>query len=268
MKDYVKKARPVLRYHGGKWRIGTWIISYFPEHRIYTEAYGGGASVLLKKPRSYAEVYNDLDGEVVNLFLQMRDAGPELRERLRLTPYARSEFAAAYEPTDDPIERARRTIIKSFMGFGSDAIQKPTGFRANSNRSRTTPAHDWAHYPDALDFAIERLRGVVIENRDALGIIRQHDGPETLHYVDPPYVHKTRKLEGGHRYRFEMTDDQHRELAAALHACRGKVVLSGYKSPLYEWLYRDWFSVEKQALADGAQKRTEILWFNFPVIPK
>ena len=115
-----------------------------------------------------------------------------------------------------------------------------------------------------LGFAIARLRGVVIEQRDAAAVIRQHDSPGTLHYVDPPYPHGTRGTGGRQRdYRHEMTDDDHRALAATLHAVEGRVVLSGYPCDLYDReLYADWHRVEKATLADGARKRTEVLWIN------
>lgn len=265
--------RPLVRYHGGKWKLAPWIIRYMPAHRVYVEPFGGGGSVLLRKPRSYAEVYNDLDGEMVNLFRVVREDGLKLCNLLRLTPFARDEFFEAWFPHADPIEQARRTLIRSFMGFGSAAItlmRKPsnpgrgalakTGFRANSNRSGTTPAHDWANYPDALEAIVERLQGVVIENRDATKLMAQHDGNETLFYVDPPYVASTR--DAGSDYRYEMTNAQHAELARTLHELRGMVMLSGYPSGLYGNLYSDWLKVERVAYADGARKRVECLWLS------
>lgn len=259
-------TRPVIRYHGGKWKLAPWIISHFPAHRIYVEPFGGAGSVLLRKPRAYAEVYNDLDGEVVNLFRVLRDPdqAQTLRRLLYLTPFAREEFVLSYTPTDDPIEHSRRTVARAFMGFGSSAhnASKATGFRANSNRSGTTPAHDWANWPDVIPALVERLHGVVIENRPALEVIRQHDGPETLYYVDPPYVHGTRKPRQAKNYRHEMTDTDHRELAAALHACRGMVVISGYRCPLYDELYAGWARIDRSTYADGGSPRTETLWLS------
>lgn len=255
-------TRPVLRWHGGKWTLAPWIIEHFPPHRTYVEPFGGAASVLLRKPRSYAEVYNDLDGEAVNLFRVLRDNPAELIDALRLTPFARSEFDAAYAPAALPVERARNLVIRSFMGFGSDGHNgaSRTGFRANSNRSGTTPARDWAHYPDALAQIVERLRGVVIENRDAARVMESHDGPETLHYVDPPYLHSTR--ESSKRYTHEMSDAEHAALADTLHGLRGMVVLSGYESPMYSEMYSAWRCVRRRAFADGARERTEALWLS------
>lgn len=257
--------RPVLRYYGGKWILAPWVIEHFPPHRIYVEPYAGAASVLLRKPRCYAEVINDLDSEIVSLFLVLRDPAQahELERLLRLTPYARAEFEISYLPASDPIEQARRTIARSFMGFGGQGVcGKSTGFRANSNRSGTTPAHDWAHYPKELAAFCARLAGVVIENRPALDVIRQHDGPETLHYVDPPYLPETRQQSGSHGYRHEMTEQEHGELSQALHECAGYVVLSGYPSQMYDELYAGWQRVERKALADGAQPRLEVLWLS------
>lgn len=261
--------RPVLRYHGGKWLLAPWIISHFPPHRVYTEAFGGAASVLMRKPRSYAEVYNDLDGEVVSLFRVLRDPATagELERVIRLTPFARAEFEQSYGPSDDPIEQARRTVARAFMGFGSpSASGNKTGFRSNSNRSNTTPAHDWAAFPACLLAFTERLHGVVIESRPAAEVLVQHDSGEALHYCDPPYPLSTRKGKNPYckkGYRFEMTDADHRELAAVLRQLRGGVVLSGYACELYDIdLYPDWHRVERAAHADGARDRTEVLWLN------
>lgn len=189
-------TRPVLRWYGGKWRLAPWIIAHFPAHRVYVEPFGGAGSVLLRKPRAYAEVWNDLDGEAVNLFRVLRDEAEAQRliDALRLTPFSRDEFLSARDVCDEPVERARRLIAYSFMGFGANAHARvPTGFRSNSNRSGTTPAHDWANYPDALAYAVNRLSGVVVENKDAKAVMATHDSPVTLHYVDPPYVWQTRR---------------------------------------------------------------------------
>lgn len=261
--------RPVLRWHGGKWKLAPWIISYLPPHRVYVEPFGGAGSVLLRKPRSYAEVYNDLDNEVVNLFriLRDQDTAEELRHRLLLTPFARQEFLESYEPTTDPIELARRLVIRCFMGFGSNAHnpKNRSGFRANSNRSGTTPAHDWANWPMNMGALVNRLQGVVIDNRDAAEVIAQHDSSETLFYVDPPYPFGTRVgLKSGKKcYRYEMTDEAHEKLAAVLHRVEGMVVLSGYPCEMYDSkLYSDWERFERQAYANGARKRIEVLWLN------
>jgi DNA adenine methylase len=256
-------TRPVLRYHGGKWRLAPWIITHFPAHRCYVEPFGGAASVLMRKSRAYAEVYNDLDGELVALFRVLRDTdrATALVRAVSLTPFARQEFVQSYEPSEDPVEQARRTVVRAFMGFGSNAHVRATGFRANSNRSGTTPARDWANYPDALVAIIERFRGVVVEQRDWSLILPQHDSPHTLHYVDPPYPKGTR--DAGADYSSEMGDDDHRRLAVALHGLTGHVVLSGYACDLYDReLYADWRRATKDTHADGARDRTEVLWLN------
>lgn len=250
--------RPVLRYHGGKWLLADWIISHFPKHRCYVEPFGGAASVLMKKERSYAEVYNDLDGELVNLFRVIRDRGNDLKNAIHFTPFSRSEFLESYERSDDALEQARRTVVRSFMGFGSNSHNKKTGFRSNSNRSGTTPSHDWRNLPDAYPWMIDRLRGVVIENRDAMQVMATHDSPETLHYVDPPYVFATR--DRGSDYRHELSDNDHVELARFLNSLKGMVIVSGYDCPLYKEVFQDWRQVQRKSLADGARSRVEVLW--------
>lgn len=268
MADRSQRGRPLVRYHGGKWRLAPWIISNLPTHRVYVEPFGGGASVLLRKPRAYGEIYNDLDGEIVNLFRVARDRGDELIRLLRLTPFARAEFELSYRRPRSRIERARRTLVRSFQGFGSAAVcGEVSGFRANSNRSGTTPAHDWRNYPDALERIIDRLQGVVIEQRDAVEVMRAHDAEDALHYLDPPYVHATRSEKRRNtvtrkEYKHEMADADHIELARVLRTLRGAVVLSGYPCDLYRELYRDWVRVAHVSHADGARARVECLWFN------
>lgn len=256
-------TRPLVRWHGGKWRLAPWIIEHMPPHRVYVEPFGGGGSVLLRKPRAYAEIWNDLDGDIVNLFRALRsERAPELLHALELTPFARDEFVEAYEPTDCPIERARRMIIRSFMGFGSNGHNRATGFRADSSRSGTTPAHDWRNYPKALRMVIDRLSGVTIENRDARTVMAAHDSPATLHYVDPPYVFETRS-DLSKDYAHELTDADHGDLLRFLTTLKGRVILSGYPSTMYDSALPGWRRIEKQAFADGAAKRTEVLWLNF-----
>lgn len=255
--------RPLVRYHGGKWRLAPWIIEQFPEHTVYVEPFGGAASVLLRKPRCYAEVYNDLDGEMVNLFRVVRDHGCELYERLDMTPFARDEFLASYEPSPDPIEQARRTVARCSMGFGATALNtsQKTGFRGSSTRDGSTPAMDWGRQGQNVLSIVERMRGVIIENRDAMEVMAMHDGADTLHYVDPPYVHDTRTWQGGKEaYRHELTDDQHRALGTFLGGLKGAVIVSGYPSELYEELFSGWVRIEREAMADARAKRVEVLW--------
>lgn len=223
----------------------------------------------MRKPRaSLVEVYNDLDGEIVGLFRALRDpaAAARLADLIQRTPFARAEFDLSYEPSDDPIEQARRTVVRSFFGFGSDSASgAKTGFRANGNRQTAHPAKDWGNLPSAIATFCDRLRGVVIENREAVEVLLQHDSPETLHYCDPTYLPETRSLavlRTGKGYRHEMTREDHERLAEALHAAQGMVILSAYPSDLYDALYRDWTAKARRALADGGLVRTEVLWLN------
>ena len=213
------KYRPLIRYYGGKSRISGWVLSHFPEHRVYTEAYGGAASCLLRKDRAYAEIYNDLNGEIVNLFRVVRDHGPELLRRISLTPFSRQEMLEAYNHNVDAVEQARRTIVKANMGHGSDSLYRQNGFRGNVNRSGSTPSHDWASYPEVLRRIIDSFQGVAFDSKEVLCVLEKYDSPETLHYVDPPYVMDSRKA--GHGYKHELTDLDHVVLANQLHSLRG-----------------------------------------------
>lgn len=261
---------PVIRYHGGKFRLAPWVIEHFPPHHAYVEPFGGAAGVLMQKPRSHGEVYNDLDDDIVNLFrvLQSAPQREALTELLVLTPYARSEFELAWIYTDEPVERARRTVIRAQMGFGSAGASKgTTGFRIDCYRQYGTAQQLWARYPDQLAAIGKRLAGVLIENRPAIDILLGHDSPQALHYVDPPYMHDTRVrgAQKGRYYRHELDDHQHAELLATLNQLQGMVVLSGYPSELYMERLKGWTMNSTSARISagrGGDTRTECLWIN------
>jgi DNA adenine methylase len=263
-------SAPVIRYHGAKFRLAPWVLHHFPPHTCYVESFGGAAGVLMQKQRSYAEVYNDLDGDIVNLFRVLQDPATRaaLVERLVLTPYSRAEFELSWEPATDPIERARRTIIRAQMGFGSAGATKGvTGFRIDTKRQYGTAQSLWAEYPDSLAAVGQRLAGVLIENRPGIEVITAHDSATTLHYVDPPYVHDTRYkgASTGRYYRHEMDDTAHRKLLGVLLELEGMVVLSGYPSDLYSELLPVWrcYSTSARISAGrGTASRTECIWLN------
>lgn len=268
-----RPPRPPLRWLGGKFRLAPVIVSHFPPHRLYAELYGGGGSVLWHKPRSYNEVYNDLDGELVNLFRVLRsDDAPELLRQLTLTPYAREEYWAAFEPTEDPIERARRTVVRSHMGHGTSGarLDRPTGFRSDGTSGTTNVAGEWAELPAALNFIVDRIRGVSIEQKPALELLARYDDPSVLIYLDPPYLPATRSTksrkpgERYHTYAFELTEADHEELLAAVQRSRAMIVLSGYPHPLYDAALDGWTRREVEARAHRNSPRTEVLWINPP----
>ncbi|MEY6717541.1 DNA adenine methylase [Enterobacter hormaechei] len=180
----VSIKHPAIRYHGGKFRLASWIISHFPEHRCYVEPFGGGASVLLKKQASEAEVYNDLDGDVVNLFRVLRnpETAKQLIEACTLTPYSRDEFNCAYEDSDNRVEQARRLIVRATMGFGSAGATKgKTGFRLDTKRNSATAQRIWARQPDNLAAVASRFAGVQEWNQG--GEVRYRTVPL---YTAPP----------------------------------------------------------------------------------
>lgn len=259
--------RPMLRYHGGKFRLAPWILQHFPPHRAYVEPFAGAGSIFFQKPRSLCETINEKDDRIVNIYKVLRDpvTAAELRRRVELTPFARGQFDWCYEEPVDEVDAAHKGIAVSFMGQGSDGITRGyrTGFRARPSDERSTGAHEWATWPAEIAFFTARLRGVLIERCDALKLIPRLDAADVLTYCDPPYVLSTRSAaRSRHGYRHEMTDADHVALAGVLHACRGMVLISGYPCDLYSDLYRDWLHVSVEARADGNQPRTECLWMN------
>lgn len=262
-KSKVEVSRPVFEYFGGKFSHAKWIVSQFPEHTGYTEVFGGAASVLLRKPRSKTEVYNDTYGLAVNVFRVLRDRAKaaELERLIRLTPYAREEYSAAYQDMGGlgDVEMARRFIFRSFAGHASASAMELSGFRNTKMKGGQDPAKTWAGYPAAMGAISERLQGVIIENRNALELLPILDRHTVLHYVDPPYVEETRT---SNTYTHDMTDAGQEKLAHVLNSLEGYVLLSGYHSDMYETLYKGWAVVKRKAIANGTGERVEVLYLN------
>ncbi len=264
-------SRPMLRWLGGKYRLAHKIVALMPPHRIYVEPFGGAASVLLAKPRAYNEVLNDLDGELVNLYRVLRrpDLARALIARLRLTPYAEAEYRLALEPSDEPIERAARLIIRSHMGHGSNAAQasRATGFRSDGRSGSTNVAGEWAALARTMRQITRRLRGVTLRQEPAGRLIDLYRDPKVLIYLDPPYLPDTRsgKQKGGepyHAYAHEMTLAEHRDMLAQLADHPAMIILSGYPSDLYDSALQGWEVREFEARAHRNAPRREVLWIN------
>ncbi|WNV05822.1 hypothetical protein RP726_05235 [Candidatus Methylospira mobilis] len=155
------------------------------------------------------------------------------------------------------------------MGFGSAGATKgSTGFRIDTKRTYGTAQQIWTTFPDAIAAAGRRLSGVLVENKPALDVLLQHDGNETLHYVDPPYMHQLRVMRsqsGNGCYRHEMTDQEHERLLVELRKLCGMVVLSGYPCEMYNDILHDWklqTTPARISAGRGTAMRTECVWIN------
>jgi len=246
--------RPFLNYFGGKFAVRDKILEHFPAHDIYVEVFGGGGSILFSKGRSKHEIFNDINSEIVNVFRQARDNGDKLKRLLELTPFSREELKLSYEKCDDPLEQARRTLTQSHMSI-TKALNHKSSLR-NSTQVNRSPAKSWAGWVDYFDAFIERLRGVVIENRSFEDMFSIYDSESTLFYLDPPYVKETRGSK--YVYKFEMSNEDHEKMVELLKNIRGNVVLSGYENPIYEKLKWETFSF--CAHTQHNKVRKECLW--------
>lgn len=260
--------RPVMKYHGAKWALANWVIDHFPAHDTYVEVFGGSAAVLLNKQLSKYEVYNDKNDVVVNLFRVIRD--DEMRERLlkllTMTPYSRTEFMDArhHDENYDPVTSAHKLLIRAQMGFGSaGATSSYTGFKSyTSTKGAASIKNLWTNLPANLIEVAIRLQNVMLENVDGQKLIKSHDSPETLFYLDPPYSASTR--ENNDTYgKFEYSDKQHIELLDLVLSCSGKFVISGYDNDLYNNVLKGWNkSFKSSAISSqkGSVVRTEVIW--------
>src|SRR5437867_3005643 len=236
-------------WYGGKYSHLDWLLPLLPATTHFCDVVGGSAAVLINREPSSVETYNDIDSEVVTFFQVLRDQKEALIEAIGLTPFSREELArACSEPTEGltDLERARRFFVRARQVRTGLAQTASAGRWAHclltSRAGMAGAVSRWVGSIEDLSAIAQRLLRVQIENAPALEVIERYDSPETLYYIDPPYVHDTRG--DTKAYAHEMTDADHRALANVLHQVKSKVALSGYHCPLYDELYGDWWRVE------------------------
>ena len=252
--------KAILKYPGAKWRIADWIIGHFPEHKVYCEPFFGSGAVFFKKQPSYIETINDRDENIVNLFEVCRKFPEELSAAINMTPFAREEFANCYEMNvADPIERARRTLVRFHQSFGTSNSSK-NSWRNVQTYGGPRCATMWNYLPETIIQCCERLKEAQIENIDGIELIKRYDDKDTLIYCDPPYLQSLRKR---NMYAFEMNDKEHINLLRALKESNSMVVLSGYDNELYNEELQGWRTAEKATTAQMGKHRIEKLWMNF-----
>jgi DNA adenine methylase len=256
-------VKPPFAYYGGKTTLAPQIAALLPEHEHYVEPFAGSLAVLLAKEPSRAETVNDLDGDIVTFWRVLRDRPDELCRAAEMTPHSRAELATAWTDADDDLEQARRVWVRLTQSRGHSL--KRTGWKFSRRIEAGHAAQRVASFAERMPQSAERLRGVTLENRDALDLIRDYGSePNVCLYVDPPYLGSTRAT----NYRVEMLDDDaHRTFADALNECKASVVLSGYDSPLYAELFDGWHRKDLAAptTLSGDTDRTEVLWSNRPL---
>ena len=260
--------KPPFAYYGGKMTLAQAIVDLLPAHEHYVEPFAGSLAVLLAKAPARMETVNDLDQDLMTFWRVLRDRPDELAAAAALTPHGKAEFEASRDlDVPNELERARRVWV--LLTQSRSNTLRMTGWRHYQD-----PAGSSSSFPRYLQGYVERmppaalrLRGVTLECRDALDVIRdygRHD--KVLLYVDPPYLRTSRNSLG---YRCEMGKPaEHEALAEALREAKASVVLSGYDSPLYEDLYAGWDTARLDAWtgngATGEGDRVEVLWSNRP----
>lgn len=284
--DDARKRITAFAWYGGKGSHLSWLLPLLPPAKHFIDLYGGSAAVLLNRAPSPIETYNDLDSGVVNFFKVLRERADVLADLLYMTPYSREERRIAYNIYEhiekynhlSDIERARLFFVlarqtRSGIVQQSNAMLNSWRFtRDKVSNGMASQNAAWANAIDGLSAVASRLRNVQIENYPAHRILDLYDSPDTLVYADPPYVHSTRADDKHKVYKFEMSDADHTALAARLHTFKGLVAISGYRSELYDTLYRDWdrFDMPAEASAGSAGNsdisRVECLWTNYPLV--
>jgi len=273
-----KKLTQPIKWHGGKGafsgKLAKWIISLMPEHLHYVEPYFGGGAVLLHKdPEGVSEVVNDINGPLTNFWCVLKDSAKFdiFLRRVESTPFSECEFDDRIENPgcgDDAIDSAAQFFIRARQSRQGLMKDFATTSRNRTRRGMNEQVSAWLTAVDGLPDVHARLKRVVIYNRDALDVIREQDGLNTCFYLDPPYLHETRKTTSD--YKHEMTLEDHRDLMHVLMHVRGKFLLSGYRSDFYDnhakqfgWRRAEFEIPNNAGSGKTKRRKTECVWMNY-----
>ncbi len=267
------ELRSPVVYFGGKLRDAWWVIKNLPPHKYYVEVFGGGAAVIINKPPSQNDIYNDL-GNVAVFWKVLKAFPEELYEALYTTHYSRSEFEECHRTweeyarksreTGDPadyVEFARRWFVQTNISYSH--TENDASFKV---ATQVNNAVGFRNHVDLLPYVADRFRSICIEHRHFRDVFDLYDRTDTLFYCDPPYVEDSRV--SLNTYRCEMSLDEQRELLDLITHCKGQVVLSGYDNDLYNEALRGWRTVRRtmpsaiqnRSQLEGRNDRTEVLW--------
>jgi DNA adenine methylase len=265
------KLRPIVKTHGGKWYLKDFVIDNFPENYqdlVYCEPFCAGASIFLNKKPSVEEVISDIDKNVIAIFKALRDESKEFINRLKRIQYTERSFKIALtkskKPLDDYIDRGVNEYILRRMSRGG--LKKAFAWSNRTRGDKPGDVNSWDTMLKQLPKISERLRNVTILCSDFREIIKYWDEENTLMYLDPPYLHSTRTATDV--YENEMTVEDHIDLLNLIKNSRGKVIISGYSSPLYNRTLKGWKCKKKSVANHSSQAktkdmRTEVVWFNY-----
>ncbi|PWK05072.1 DNA adenine methylase [Tumebacillus permanentifrigoris] len=257
-------AKSPLIWFGGKGKVAEHIISRMPVHKSYIEPFGGAAHVIAAKPRVSLEVYNDIDGVVVNFIMTAIEEPERLARACAPIPYSRHLYET-WKTQPLPVERFARAVRYFYMNRCGIAKGNRREVSNTGWRHSTMPGQNPAvGYQTAVrrieDFSL-RMTGVQIERKDFREIIQRYDHEDALFYIDPPYIGKEKWYAGN------FTEDDHRDLAALLQQIKGKAIVSYYDDPLLHELYPCWrretFDSFKHRPGGNNDYAEELLLFNW-----
>lgn len=269
MKVATKKIRPPGKRHGGKAYLARRIVALMPEHRIYVEPFAGMLSVLLNKPKSALEVVGDLDANLIRFWHILARRTNEFCGFLKAIPYTEYTFDCAeadlHSRHADDFRKAAAFLIRN--RFSRGGLGKTYAWSDRLRGGQPEQLNSWDTIREELPAIAERVRDVQFNQATAFSLISIYDSLDTVHYCDPPYLHETRTATKA--YDHEMSRDQHEMLLDALKECQGTVLLSGYRSALYDealvgWDRREFSMPNHSGQGSTKQRRTECLWSNRP----